>query len=335
MILPPHLQPGDTVGFFSPSSPATAFAPRRTARAIAFLESKGLKVRPGRLTGASDGYRSGSIEARADELNALLRDPSVRAVMSTIGGSNSNSLLPYVDYDALARDPKVVVGYSDVTALLMAIHARTGLVTFYGPALVASLGEWPPLVDATWSAFADLLLGAPGVPHRLHVPVDWSDEHLDWEHQARAKTMQPNAIGWHGTGRVRGRLIGGNLNTLTAIWGSDYMPAIRDGDVLLVEDSLKSIDTVERLFAFLKLGGVFDRIGALLLGKHERFDDRGTGRTPCDVLREVLAGQPLPVVDGFDSAHTHPMVAVPLGTEVEVDFDAGSVTLTGPWCAPR
>ena len=103
------------------------------------------------------------------------------------------------------------------------------------------------------------------------------------------------------------------------------------GDVLLIEDSLKTIATVERLFAFLSLNGVFERIGAVLLGKHELFDDGGTGRRPIDVLREVLGGRSVPIVDGFDSCHTHPMITVPLGLDVEVDFDRGAVTLLEPW----
>ncbi|HAS3151713.1 TPA: LD-carboxypeptidase, partial [Vibrio cholerae] len=98
------------------------------------------------LTGKSDYYRSGSIRERAEELNQLIRDPNVRCIMSTIGGNNSNSLLPYIDYEALRNDPKIIIGYSDVTALLLGIYAQTGLITFYGPALVASFGEYPPLV---------------------------------------------------------------------------------------------------------------------------------------------------------------------------------------------
>ncbi|WP_042649147.1 LD-carboxypeptidase, partial [Aeromonas media] len=136
LLKPPGLRPGDTIGFFSPSSAATAWAPNRFARAKAYLAAQSFELKAGSLTGERDHWRSGSIAARAEELNALIRDPEVRAIMSVIGGSNSNALLPYLDYEALKRDPKIIIGYSDVTALLLGIHARTGLVTFYGPALV-------------------------------------------------------------------------------------------------------------------------------------------------------------------------------------------------------
>ena len=110
LLKPPGLKPGDTIGF-SPSSAATAWAPNRFARAGAFLEGQGFRLKAGSLTGQQDHWRSGSIAARADELNALIRDPAVRCIMSVIGGNNSNSLLPYLDFDALKRDPKIVIGY--------------------------------------------------------------------------------------------------------------------------------------------------------------------------------------------------------------------------------
>ncbi len=346
LLLPPPLAPGDAIGFFSPSAPATAFAPTRFERARRFLEQRGHRLVAGQLTGASEGYRSASPRARAEEFNALIRDPRVRCVMSVIGGSNSNGMLPHLDFEALRRDPKIIVGYSDVTALLLGIHARTGLVTFHGPALVASFGELPPLVDETWDAFA-AVVGGPGRGRlELPVPPRWTDQRIEWEQQREPKDTRPNAVRVHvggggagdgagggGGGVIRGRLIGGNLNTMGGIWGSPFMPEIRRGDILLLEDSLKDIATVERSFTMLAINGVFDRVAAVLLGKHELFNDAGTGRSPMDVLRETLDGRPVPVLEGFDSCHTHPMLTVPLGVTAEVDLDRGTVSLVGPWLA--
>lgn len=331
-LKPPGLKPGDIISFFSPSSAATAWAPQRFARAKAFLEAQGFRLKAGSLTGQQDHWRSGSIAARAEELNALIRDPEVRCIMSVIGGNNSNSLLPYLDYEALRRDPKIIVGYSDVTALLLGIHAQTGLVTFYGPALVASFGELPPLVDETLASFLQIVLAdEAGVPCTLPTPALWSDERLDWENQTRAKHCLPNRLISVGSGKVRGRLIGGNLNTLAGIWGSPYMPAIQQGDILLLEDSLHLAETVERSFAHLKLCGVFDRIGGLVLGKHELFNDQGSGKCPLDILLEVVGEPNFPILAEFDCAHTHPMLTLPLGIEAELDLDAQTLTLCEPW----
>ncbi|MFQ1916082.1 S66 peptidase family protein [Aeromonas veronii] len=314
LLVPPLLRRGDTIAFFSPSSAATAWAPNRFARAKAFLEGQGFRLKAGSLTGQQDHWCSGSIAARAEELNALIRDPEVRCIMSVIGGSNSNSLLPYLDFEALRRDPKIIVGYSDVTALL------------------ASFGELPPLVDETLASFLQIALAdEAGVPCTLPTPAQWSDERLDWENQTRAKQCQPNRLISVGSGRVEGRLIGGNLNTMAGIWGSPYMPPIERGDILLLEDSLKSAETVERSFAHLKLCGVFDRIGALILGKHELFNDQGSGKRPHDILLEVVGEPNFPILAEFDCAHTHPMLTLPLGIEVALDLDCQQLTLLEPW----
>lgn len=296
LLKPPGLRPGDTIGFFSPSSAATAWAPNRFARAKAYLAAQGVELKAGSLTGERDHWRSGSIAARAEELNALIRDPEVRAIMSVIGGSNSNALLPYLDYEALKRDPKIIIGYSDVTALLLGIHARTGLVTFYGPALVASFGELSPLVDETLAGFNQICqAGGAAVPHTVPTPTQWTDERLDWEQQTRAKQCLPNRLISVGSGRVRGRLIGGNLNTLAGIWGSPYMPPIARGDILLLEDS------------------------------------QGSGRRPLDILLEVVGEPTFPILAEFDCAHTHPMLTVPLGIQAELDLDRQTLTLCEPW----
>lgn len=332
-LLAPALKAGETIGFFSASCPATVTAPHRFQRAKAFLESKGFRLKAGNLTGRSDYYRSGSIAARADELNALIRDPEVRCIMSTIGGSNSNSLLPYLDYAALMDDPKIIIGYSDTTALLAGIYARTGLVTFYGPALVASFGEFPPFVHETYQSFSEVLMPSHAGAYYYTLPARWTDERLNWDDvtPVRPKACYANNCHFSGTGIVRGRVKGGNLNTLSGIMGSPWMPEIAQGDILFIEDSMKDIATVERAFSMLKLNGIFDRVSAIILGKHELFDDAGSGRTPADVLREVLAGQDLPLVEGFDCCHTHPMLTLPLGAELSLDFDDRRVAIIGQY----
>ena len=330
-MLPRKLRSGDAIAVYSPSSPATATAPTRYRRGRAYLEEKGLRFIEGERTGKRDFYRSGSIAERAQELNALIRNPEVRCIMAAIGGMNSNSLLPYLDYEALMRDPKIIVGYSDVTALLLGVYARTGLTTYYGPAVVASFGELPPWGDWTWSAFADVAMGMARPPHALPVPDQWTEEFIDWETQSRAKRGVANEMRTLHGGRVRGRLIGGNLNTMQGIWGTPYMPKIREGDVLLIEDSLKDAADVERSFSLLKLSGVFERIGGLILGKHELFDDLGSGRRPWEILMEVMGNVDFPVLAQFDCCHTHPMLTLPIGCEVELDADAQTLTLTQPF----
>ncbi len=312
------LQQNDMIGFFSPSTPITAFCPIRFNRAVSFLEEKGFNVKPGNLTGKTDGYRSGSIQQRAEELNTLIRDPDVRCIISTIGGNNSNSLLPYVDYDAFKKDPKILIGHSDVTSLLMGVYAQTGITTFYGPALVPSFGELEPYNELTWSYFADICVDDLKLPHTFVRPDYWTQEDIAWESQDRSKNQNKNEWITCRPGTVQGRLIIGNLNTISCIWASPYMPRIQKGDILFIEDTQKTAAMMERLFSFLNINGVFDRIGGLIMGKHERFEDQGTGKTPYMILEEILGNYDFPFMAEVDCSHTHPMFTMPLGAKIEL-----------------
>lgn len=331
MLKPQKLKSGDTIAFYSPSSPATAFAPKRFQRAKAYLEGKGFQLLGGNLTGKSAGYRSGTIEERAKELNDLIRNPDVRCIMPTIGGMNSNSLLPYIDYDALIKDPKVLIGYSDVTAILLGVYAKTGLITFYGPALVSSFGEFEPLVGMTFSSFEEILVNPTRVPFTYQLPDFWTDERIDWEVQDHAKQQRKNQWISVCPGKARGRVIGGNLNTLQGFWGSEYMPTIGVGDILFIEDSMKDAETLERSFSLLKVNGVLDKVSGIILGKHELFDDKGTGVKPYEILEEVLNGRTPPFLAEFDCSHTHPMFTLPIGVDIELDASDKTVSILSEW----
>lgn len=322
------LKKGDTIGIFSPSVGITAYCPKRTARAKEFLEGKGFKVKMGSLYGKSDYYRSGSIEERVEELNELIRDSEVRCIMSSIGGMNSNSLLPYIDYEAFKRDPKIVIGYSDVTAILMGIYTQTGIPTYYGPAFVASFGEMEPYNELTYGYFEDILVRDRAKEYEYKVPEYWTEEFINWEDQDRSKDRRENEWICFRKGIAEGRLIIGNLNTIGGIWGSPYMPEIEKGDILFIEDSLHDIATVERSFSHLKLSGVFDKIGGLILGKHELFKDRDSGRKHYEVLLEVLGDEyDFPFLGEVDCCHTHPMFTMEIGSRIRMDSRNKSIVM--------
>lgn len=325
------LKIGDSIGIFSSSSPVTYTCPKRFARAKKYLQDKGFKVVEGNLTGKCDFYRSGSIKERAEELNELIRNPEVRCIMSTIGGTNSNSILPYIDYEAFMRDPKLLIGYSDITAILLAIYAQTGISTYYGPAVEASFGEFPPFVDNTFEYFKEIAIDETIIPYVFDKPEYWTEERISWEEQDRSKVKVKNELVSVYGGTVRGRVIGGNLSTMQGIWGSKYMPEIKAGDILFIEDCYKDIATVERSFSLLKINGIFDKVSGIILGKHECFDDLGTGRKPYEVLVEVLGEQKLPFLAEFDCCHTHPMMTLPIGCEIELDATSKKVTILQDW----
>lgn len=321
-----RLQSGDAIGVFSSSSPISSTVPVRYFRGKEYLEAKGYKVLDGSLCGRKDYYRSGSIKERAKEFNQLLYNEDVKVLMAAIGGNNTNSILPYIDYEYLKQHPKIIVGYSDTTALLLAIYAKTGLTTFYGPALASSFGELPPYVDETFENFVEIVSRATA-PYECTMPDMWTDEFIDWSSQDRSKEGQKNDWVCVQEGTCTGRLIGGNLNTMEGFFGTEYMPEIQKGDILLIEDSLKDACTIERSFSLLKLAGVFDRVGGIILGKHEKFDDNGTGRKPYEILQEVIGDIQCPILAEFDCCHTHPMITLPIGCRVELNATEKKVTL--------
>lgn len=324
------LRSGDHIGIFSASSPISATIPIRYDRGTAFLESKGYRVIHGALRGQQDHYRSGSIAQRADEFNQLLYDPDIHVLMASIGGNNTNSILPYIDYAYLKKHPKIIIGYSDTTALLLAIYAKTGLTTFYGPAAASSFGELPPFVDWTFQNFQQILSKDLSLPYTYPLPPVWTDEYINWSQQDRSKEQYPNRWICVHPGCVQGRLIGRNLNTMEGFFGTEYMPPIQDGDILFLEDSLKDACTIERSFSLLKLAGVFDKVSGIILGKHEKFDDNGTGRAPYEILLEVLGSPQIPILADFDCCHTHPMLTLPIGCTVLLDADHTQLKLLEP-----
>jgi len=326
-----RLKKGDTIGIFSPSSPSTVTAKKRYERAKAFLEEKGFVIVEGKLTGQSDVYRSGTPKERAEELNGLLRNPDIKMIISTIGGTNSNSLLPYIDYETFKNSPKLIVGYSDATAVLLALFAKTGITTYYGPALIPSFGEFEPLVNDTYRYFKQYFMDETTLPYEVPMPAFWSDEPVNWLEKTTDKTLYRNEWITGQFGVAEGRLIGGNVNAMYGFIGSQYFPTIEQGDILLVEDCAKDASIVEKNFAMLKLHGVFVKVAGIILGKHERYDDLGTGKRPLDLLIEQLDGIDIPILADFDTCHTHPMHPLAIGKTVKLDAGTKQVVCIEEW----
>ncbi len=323
---PPTLRAGDTIGIITPSFPAPVRFPERYARGIEQLKRMGFLVREGRCTHRSEGYRSASIRERAEEFNELLRDDDVKAIISTIGGTNSNSLLPYIDYGALRHHPKIIMGYSDVTALLLACYTETGVTTFYGPAIVPSFGEYETMFADGERYVREVLCLERTAPYSLDVPGEWTEEMIDWSTQDREENFRPND-GWLTLreGQARGKLIGGNMNTMTGFLKSDYFPDM-DGAILFLEDSFKTMADEERSLSMLKLAGVFNQINGLIIGKHEHFDAAGAPFTFEELLLEVLGDVDFPILTNVDIGHTFPSHVFPIGIDGELDATSGTIT---------
>lgn len=316
-----RLTKGDTIGVFSSSYPITATAPETTKRAIDFLTEKGYKIKKGRLFGKSDFYRSGTIKERADELNELIYDKNVKCIMGAIGGMVTNAVLPYIDFQALKENPKIIIGHSDVTALLLAAYEKTGIRTYYGPNFVSTFAQNREFAEISFQCFEEITSQSLQLPYTYTKPEFYSDELTDWQSELLPKEHLPNKWITVQGGNAMGRLIGGNLNTISGIMGSPYMPQFKAGDILFLEDTEKFASHSERYFSMLKICGVFDKIGGIILGKHRKFDDQGTGKTYSDILLEVLNNENIPILADADCCHTNPMLTLPIGARINLDAD--------------
>lgn len=324
LIRPAALRTGDTVGVCTPSFPAHVHFRNKYRHGLAQIEQLGFRVLEGPLTqrATAQGYRSGTPQERADELMTLFRDPKVRCIVATIGGTCSASLIPYLDFDVIRDNPKIFCGYSDVTSLHLALLAHAGLSTFYGPAVMPSFGEWPSMLTETRDSFLaavttvhsearELIAPARYSRHRRDPKGDaWKSVPREWLTNAGPQVIYP--------GTVEAPCLAANLNTLVTAAGTDYFPDL-SGRVLLLEEMNAPLSEEERDLRHLERLGVFERIAGLLIGKPEVYSNEDAPFEYADLVREIVPQRPgVPVVMEVDVAHTVPMLTIAQETRVRV-----------------
>lgn len=310
-LLPMPLSKGDTVGLVSPSSATDDSFNLQLAREA--MEALGFKVKTGAHFAERRGHLAGTDAERAGDLNAMFADPSVKAIVCTRGGSGAARLLPLLDYDAIRRNPKVLLGYSDITALHNAIHAKTGLVTFHGP---IGSGSWNAFnVDQ----FQRVLLNRELVEFRNK--VDAGDELVP----RRNRTITITG------GKARGELVGGNLTVLTALAGSPYLPDF-SGKILFLEDVSEAPYRVDRMFSTLKLMGALDKVAGVIFGECTDCNpgDGYGSLTLEQIFEDHVRPLKVPAYRGAMIGHIREQFIVPVGGMVELDADAGTFRMLEP-----
>jgi len=321
------------IAIFTSSTPIGAWSPARAKRAVEYLQSQGHEVILGNLFAAQDYYRSGTIAQRAQEINQLVQDQPIDLLLAAIGGANTSSILPFLDYQAINQNVKAVCGFSDTTALLSAIGQKCDQVkVIYGPALLPNFGEFES--ESLAISSEALLKALNNQPNEIQSSgFIYGDQHANWEQFDSQRFKLP--LTWKTknvdatTPIIFGILKGGNLSTLTGIWGSEFAPAFETGDLLFIEDGQKDIATQERLFNFLKLNHVFDKVSGIILGTHNQFDHQGSLREPIEVLLEVLGDQKIPILYDVNISHDKPMLALELNVPTKIDFQAKKILQKG------
>ena len=305
LVKPPRVRPGDRVGLVSPATAAWETEP--TMIWVDALESLGFEVVLGDHYFSRHGYFAGDDAARASDINAFFRAPEIRMIFAR-GGWGSPRLLPLIDYDLVRANPKVLLGYSDATALITAVHVKTGLVTFHGPS---------PLNLFSAEHFRRVVMN--GEAYTLENPRLITENTLV-QTENRIRTITP--------GRARGRILGGNLSLLTAVTGSGYLPDW-EGSILFVEDVDEAVYRVDRMMTELRLAGVLERIDGFVFGRCTDCEpDSSYGSlTMEEMIAEHIEPLGIPAFAGTMIGHIDAQFTVPIGIEVEIDADAGTIRL--------
>ena len=305
---PPRLRAGDTVGLVAPASALTL--PDELDRAIHWITGMGLVPKLGQHVGEQYGYLAGTDAARASDLDAMFADPDVRAIFAIRGGWGGARILPLLDWNGIRDNPKLLIGYSDTTALHLAIAARAGFATLHAPNGASSWQKesWDSLWQIAFAAGTPVLGGA-GVEDAVGRP---------------ARTLTG--------GTARGRLLGGNLTILSTLMGTGWLPDF-DGAILFVEDINEDPYRVDRMFQQLKLGGILDRVGGVIFGQCTRCGSPAPDSdtfTLDDVVDQYLGALGKPAIAGFDTGHVGNQLSLPVGVDVEFDATARTLRMLDP-----
>ena len=294
-IKPPRLQQGDAIGIIAPAGPVD----REEIRpAIAFLKEKGYHILTSPNLYKKRGYLAGSDEARLGDLESMFLDKDVKAIFCARGGYGAIRLLDRIDYNIISKNPKIIAGYSDITALLFAIYKHTGLVTFHGPVLRDH---------------------ARGCKRNLGYLIRF------------LSSKSPHIVDLSGgtviaRGRARGVVIGGNLSLICSLAGTPFMPKTK-GAILFIEDKGEPLYRIDRMLSHLRLAGVIEGLSCLIAGS---FTDCGDIKDINKLLKDVTTETGIPVISGLPVGHGRKNIAVPIGMHAELDTEEAGLSFLEP-----
>ena len=309
--IPKRLKPGATIGLIAPAS--VTYERLQLQLAVETIEAMGLKAKIGSHVMDRFGYLAGKDQDRADDLNEAFADPDVDAVFALRGGWGASRILPMLDYDMIRQNPKILLGYSDVTSLLNAIFAKSGLVTFHGPNVMSEWNEF------TYSEMRRLLFDAE--PQSYENPVIIEDDLV-------ARSYRTQTIS---SGKASGQLIGGNLTLISTLMGTPYLPDF-SGKILILEDVDEAVYRIDRMLTQLALSGDLQKLSGIIFGHFTGADgNRRLGNfSLMDILRQHCEPLGVPCFAGAMFGHVDKQSTVPIGAAATMDADAGTFELTAP-----
>lgn len=331
MLKPTRLRVGDTIGIVSPSWCGPALFPHRLERGVSCLRELGFKISMGRhVSGRVSPHLSASAADRAADLMAMFADSEIKGIICSIGGDHSCQLLSLLDFDAIRRNPKIFMGFSDVSVLNIALWKEAGLVSFYGPTVLTEFADFPTMPEYSRSGFIQATMNCDPVG-KIIPSTEWTDEFLDWGTQSdllRPRLALPsNGWTWLKAGKATGRLLGGCTSSLEHLRGTRFWPDW-NGAILFLETSEEkpSPAKIDALLSDYANMGVLDQISGLIFGRPTRY----TPAEKVELFSTVLASckyYKFPILVDVDIGHTSPMTTIPIGCLGSLDSDRNDFSI--------
>jgi muramoyltetrapeptide carboxypeptidase len=309
LLKPKRLRPGMTVAVVAPSSPAQENEMVRYG--LELVESFGFRSKPGKYLFERTQYLAGSDAQRAEDINTMFADPSVDAIMALAGGYGAMRILPLLDYEAIRRNPKPLIGYSDITALHCAIQRHSGLITYHGQTALSSFSEY------SVREFQRVL---------MHPEMNMEIGVLPPFREGPGRVRRENRITMMVPGKARGRLIGGNLTLISCLMGTPYEPDFA-GRLVFLEDVHESPYRIDRMLTQLVISGKLKQAAGLIFGKFTDADASGNTFSLEHVLTDAAKAVGIPCARGVMIGHVEDQTVVPVGVEAAFDADSGALTL--------
>jgi muramoyltetrapeptide carboxypeptidase len=311
ILLPKAIQKGDTLGLISPSA-ATSDRMQFTFAKEA-LEALGFQVKLGANLTNRRGHLAGTDEERAQDLNSMFADPEVKAIICIRGGSGAARILPLIDYQLIKKNPKPLMGYSDITAIHCAIQTQTGLITFHGP---NGTGSWNSF---NVKQFEQMFFEQGKITYINEQP------------KGDDLVVKTNRIQTLKAGTIKGKILGGNLTVLTSLSGTPYYPDFKDA-ILFIEDIGEDPYKMDRMMSTLKLNGTLSKIKGFIFGQCSDCEPGGGyGSLSVDqVLDDYVLPLGIPAYTGAMIGHLPKQFIIPVGARVKMDASAGTIELLEP-----
>lgn len=324
-ITPEKLKLGDTIGIVCPSAGINIKARHRIENAKNYLESVGFKVKLGKAIFVEDKeYTSGTVEERVNDLHNMFSDPDVRAVLCGTGGNHSNQLLKYLDYELIRNNPKMFIGYSDITVMHYALYTQADLITYYGPCAATQFGENPEILNYSKDSFWNECI-LPTHARVIDPSKEWTEEFLDWFEQkdvTRPRFLQKNngyKLIRHG--QATATITPTCVMSVNRLAGTKYW--IDPSDKVMILDVLLSpgeldFGLLDAYLTDLSNIGVFDNLKGLLISRLAGFSPKDEAHF-YERLDELTRDTPYPIIANFDIGHTDPINTVRYDQTISID----------------